>query len=241
MKAIDGSADYNVQKAYQLPRMQAELDADFLYSDDLDTVEIGARTLARSSELLALITGMAIIRIENDGLWMQAGYNNLREYRIHQAARLGMPRQTISGYRRVAEAWLANRKLLARVPLEGRVSKLVHFQAALDYHQDHKLVMDHFKADSYDDFKRFARPDLKQDRLQPVNFTMSDTGILIEGEPVLLWPDTFPEPDRDWLGGILGRAYQARAGGNLAHVVEVYDQGEARAVDNFLKKLRAAK
>ena len=37
------------------------------------------------------------------------------------------------------------------------------------------------------------------------------------------------------------RAYRARTGNRLAHVVAVYDEGEARAVDNFLKKHRAGK
>lgn len=34
-------------------------------------------------------------------------------------------------------------------------------------------------------------------------------------------------------------AYRARTGNLLAHVVAVYDAGEARAVENFLKKRRA--
>jgi hypothetical protein len=241
MKAIDGATEYNVQKAYQLPRMEAELDADFLYSDNLETIETGARTFARSAELLALVTGMAIIRIERDGLWMQAGFDNLRAYRIAQKERLGLPKQTISTYRKIAESWLENRKLLARVPLEGHISKLSYFSAALAYHQDSKLVVDHFKRDSFDEFRSFARPDLARPELPAVDYDLTDSGILIDGLPVLLWSDALPDPDRKWLGNILEKSYQARAGGNLAHVVAVYDDGEARAVDNFLKKLRASK
>jgi len=55
----------------------------------------------------------------------------------------------------------------------------------------------------------------------------------------MVW--TFGKGWRKWISGLMERAYNARHGGNLAHVVEVYDEGEARAVDNFLKKLRSKK
>jgi hypothetical protein len=241
VKAIDGSAEYQIEEHYKLPKLEGSFDISFLYSDSLEDIESGAKSLGRSSEVLALVTGMAILRIERDGLWSQAGFHNLREYRIAQKDRLGLAGSTITYYRRLAGAWIDYRKVLARIPMDGRISKLVYLPAAMERYQDTKTVLDHFKRDSWEEFKRYARPDLDRPGLSPVDFTLTPSGALVNGKPVLLWPDTLPELDRDWLGGILGRAYQARAGGNLAHVVEVYDQGEARAVDNFLKKLRAAR
>jgi hypothetical protein len=57
----------------------------------------------------------------------------------------------------------------------------------------------------------------------------------------LNWTDNFPAEEKTWLADVVSHAYQARSGGNVAHIVSVYDKGEARAVDNFLKKLRAGK
>jgi len=226
---------------YPLPKMSVNIDAEFLYSDNLETVETGAKSIGKSSDILSLILGLAIIRIERDGLWRQAGFDNLRSYRVAQHGRLNMPKSSISTKRRVAEAWLAHKRLLSRVPIDGHVSKLVFLNEAMRLHQDHRLVLDHFKKDSYDAFRLWARPDLKRPELPAVAALITDSGITIDGRPVLQWPDDFPENERAWLGRILERSYAARAGGNVAHVVPVYDDGEARAVDNFLKKLRSSK
>ena len=53
--------------------------------------------------------------------------------------------------------------------------------------------------------------------------------------------EELPAEERDFIAKTLKAAYRARRGDCLAHVVPVYDEGEARAVDNFLKKLRAGK
>jgi hypothetical protein len=244
VKAIDAVVEYRPEDYYRLPKLQVEHDVNFLYSEDLETIESGARGLGRSVEVMGLILGMAIVRIERDGLWIQAGYKTLQEYRKAQNSRLGVARSTVSLYRRIAEAWLEHKRLLSRISLDGRVSKLLYLPAALELHQDDRLVLEHFKSDTWEDFKNFARPDLApaldQDLID-VSCTWNNEGISINGELALLWPTHFPETGRQWLGPIVARSFQAKAGGNIAHVVEVYDDGEARAVDNFIKKLRASK
>lgn len=243
MKAIDGSAPVtDVATFYPLPAIAGGLDVDFLYSDDLDTVESGASSLGRTTELLALVQGIAIVRVERDGLWSQGGFANLRAYRIEQSARLGMPRSTVSARRAIAEAWLTHKKILGKTSLEGNISKLPFITPALELHEDRKLVMDHFRHDTFEEFVAFARPDLRPaEDLPTVDAKLSDYGIDIEGETVLVWPSNYPKPEREWLGDVVMRAFKARSGGNMAHVVSVYDTGEARAVDNFLKKLRSGK
>jgi hypothetical protein len=241
MKLIDGSVPNDPTVYYPLPKLAVDMDAAFLYSNDLDEVETGARALGKTADILGLVLGIAIIRIERDGLWNQAGFSNLRAYRIEQSARLGLPAATISRRRRVAEAWLSFKKQLSRVQLEGNISKLEYFQAAMDRHQDTRLVVEHFRKDTYDEFVAFARPDLVKPELPAVGIDWTDDGLVVSGRAAFTWAADLPAEDREWLQGIATAAFQARAGGNLAHVVSVYDKGEARAVDNFLKKLRAEK
>jgi hypothetical protein len=242
LAVIDGTAETSNEVMYQLPNLSVDLEVDFLYSDDLSVVEQGALSVGVTTDLLALVQGMAIVRIERDGLWMQAGYANLREYRIAQAARLSMPRSTISNRRRIAEAWLTHRKLLAKVALEGRIQKLLYVSAALDKHQDRKAVLDHFRKDPVDAFKAWALPDIEPEGIQPEAEVKAGTeGISVSGKLSLLWATDYPADERRWLGGVVERAYRARSGGNMAHVVSVYDAGEARAVDLFLKRHRESK
>jgi len=51
--------------------------------------------------------------------------------------------------------------------------------------------------------------------------------------------EELPEAERSFIGKLLKAGYKARKGDCIPHVVAVYDDGEARAVDNFLKKHRA--
>ena len=154
-KAIDGSARDLVP--YEVPMGDTDISIDFMDAADLETIEGGLRRLDGGIALLALIQGLGILKIEREGLWMQGGFHTLQGYREAQGKRLGMPRQTISNRRKCAEGFEDNRKLLAKVPLEGNVSKLALLNEALQLHEK-KEVLVHFKADSYQEFLSWIRP-----------------------------------------------------------------------------------
>lgn len=78
-----------------------------------------------------------------------------------------------------------------------------------------------------------------RDPLPDVDLTYSRGVIALDGEPVLSYDDELPEAERSFIGKLLKAGYKARRGDCIPHVVAVYDDGEARAVDNFLKKHRA--
>lgn len=225
---------------YDVPALDADLAIDFLDDDSLEAMEEGVRKIEATSDLLALVQGVAIVRIEREGLWRQGGYDNLRAYRVAQAARLAMPNSTISLRRKIAEAYLDNRRLLARVDLSGRVAKLPFLSRALRVH-DRREALAHFKADSYREFKAWATPRPEREALPDADMRIKDGRILLDGEPLMSLEPELPKEERDFIAEVLRAAYRARRGDCLAHVVAVYDPGEARAVENFLKKLRSGK
>lgn len=57
----------------------------------------------------------------------------------------------------------------------------------------------------------------------------------------LTFAEEFPVERRALIADQLKAAARAWAGQCIAHVVPCYDEGEARAVDNFLKKYRTKK
>jgi len=65
--------------------------------------------------------------------------------------------------------------------------------------------------------------------------------VALDGRPLMALNDDLPDDERDFLARTIKAAYRARRGDCIAHVIAVYDDGEARAVDNFLKKLRASR
>jgi hypothetical protein len=240
MKAIDGSVPNAGVTLYEVPELGSDLVIDFIDASDLEQIEQGIREIQSTTDLLSLVQGIAVLKIEREGLWMQAGYHSLNEYRIAQNQRLGMPRQTLSRRRMVAEGYLDNRKSLGSFPLHGHVEKLGLLNQAVKQY-GRRDAISHFKKDTFKAFSEWIKPKQITEDLTDVEIRLIAEGIEIGGEPVLLWPTDYPEPDRKWLGSVVERAYQARAGGNQALVLSVYDDGEARAVELFLKRHRAGK
>lgn len=95
----------------------------FVDSDDLAELEQGLVYLEGLVDRIHLMQGLTILRIENSGMWRRT-HETLREYRIDQVARLGIPKQTVSDKRKIAQGYMACHELLKGVSLRGRVSKL---------------------------------------------------------------------------------------------------------------------
>ena len=239
-EVIDGSVPISAVTLYEVPELADDLDVDFLSTRDLEEIEEGIRQIQYTGDLLALVQGIAICKIEREGLWMQADYPNLRAYRIDQLERLGMPKSTVSRRRQVGEGFLDNRKSLGKFPLHGHVEKLRYLNEAVRRFGKRDAV-GKFKTMSFREFVDWVRPLGIAEYLPTVDVALSDDGILVGGEAALLWPTEYPVRERKWLGSVVEKAFKARAGGNLAHVVSVYDAGEARAVDLFLKRHRESK
>jgi hypothetical protein len=226
---------------YDVPELDADLNVDFMDGEDLESIEDGIRKIAVTSDLLALIQGVAIVRVEREGIWRQGGFDNLRAYRIAQGERLGMPRSTISLRRKTAEGWLDNRKLIGKFALAGHVSKLTLLSEALRKFEDRREVIAHFKADTYREFRDLVRPRRLESGLPDVDLHVDASEISLDGVPMLAFDEDLAAEERTFIAQGLRDLYRARRGNLIAHVVPVYDAGEARAVDNFLKKLRSSK
>lgn len=95
----------------------------FAESENLEDLEHGLVYLEGLADRIQLVQGLTILKIENSGMWRRT-HETLREYRIDQVARLGIPKQTISDKRKIAQGYMLCRDLLVGVSLRGRVTKL---------------------------------------------------------------------------------------------------------------------
>lgn len=229
---------------FELPMLvgpSAPFSMDFLASDNLETVEHGIRTIDQTSSMLRIVQGLAILKAEE--LWFQSNLSSLHAYRKEANKRYGLSRAAVSNLRKIAYAWKDNVKLLRKLDLTGKAAHLLYLQEALNRHQDKKLVIDHFKNDSSRDFQAWAQGDGSkvEDLVPDVDVTVAHGHIVLDGRPLLAFDDALPDEERSFIGKILRAGYKAREGNCLAHVVSVYDAGEARAVDRFIKELRAKK
>jgi len=102
-------------------------------------------------------------------------------------------------------------------------------------------VLSHFKRDSLREFVAWIRPRELEAPLPDVDLEVEGDDLLLDGEPSLAFAPGLPASERSFIARTLEAAYRARRGDCLAHVVAVYDRGEAIAVDRFLKELRSKK
>jgi hypothetical protein len=127
----------------------------FAESDNLEELEHGLVYLEGLADKIQLVQGLTILKIENSGMWRRT-HETLREYRIDQVARLGIPKQTVSDKRKIAQGYLACRDLLKNVSLRGRVSKLPDLPDVVDSFGQ-KVAMDLFMNASARDWQDKVR------------------------------------------------------------------------------------
>lgn len=229
-EVIDGTSREVV--AYVIPDIGDELDLDFVEAMDLEILEAGIQKIGTASDVLALVQGVAILRVEQTGLWRQAGYDNLRAYRIDQADRLKMPRSTISTRRAIAQAWLDNIKSLRTLELSGHVQKLVFLPEAIEKY-GRKEAIAHLKADTYREFKAWAKPRGERESLPDVDLRVVDDRIVLEGKGKLVFDAKVPEQEREFIAGILKAAYRERKGNLHPYVIGLYEEGQGKIIERL--------
>jgi len=241
VKAIQNTNEYDEPaKPFELPAIADGMHSQFLESDDLSIIEDGIRTIDRTTGMLRIVQGLAILKAES--LWDQSGCSSLLDYRKEASKRYDMSRASVSNLRKIAYAWSDNIKWLRKLDLSGKAAHLLYLDEAIQRYQDKRLVIEHLKADSSRDFAVWAHGESEpEEQLPDVDMTIKAGRILLDGRVMMKIGEDLPDEERDFVARTLKAAYRARIGNRLAHVVGVYDEGEARAVDNFLKKHRAAK
>lgn len=74
-----------------------------------------------------------------------------------------------------------------------------------------------------------------------IDVEMNKGKVAIDGRVILTVSTSVENGERQFVIDLLSTAYRSRKGGLIPHIVPVYDKGEARVVDNFLKKYRSSK
>ena len=231
MEVIDGSAGTDLVQ-YEIPDLQDDLELDFIDSDNLEELEEGIQKIGLASDLLALVQGVAILKVENHGLWRQAGFDNLRAYRIAQSDRLKIPRSTLSTRRGIAQAWLDNRKALGNVDLSGHVQKLVFLPEAIENYGRREAIS-HFKNDTFREFKAWVRPREEEEVLPDVDIQVHEDKIVLEGKGILEFSAKVPAKEREFVADVLRAAYRERKGNLHPYVIGLYEASQGKILERL--------
>jgi len=172
------------------------------------------------------------------------------EYIISAEDRLNLPRQTISDYKRIGEAYIEYRHELEEIGFqeEGNLHKLRFLKLALKRHNKEKVFSMLTEA-PFRKFKQLAyepeeiEPEMEDDYNPEIKITESE--ILIDGKNILhLDPGLNPKV-REEIAKYLRTIFRIRESGNEPVIVAAYDESEKRAIERkiqqFLKERRSKK
>ncbi len=125
-------------------------------SDSLSEVEQGLKELDKVANQIVLAYGMALLRIEEGGLWAQSGAPTLRVYQRAHFRQLGLPKSTVSTRRAIARGYMDNLDVLKGRDVSNRLSNLVDLSRARKNHGD-EAALAHFWKDDWRAWIKFAR------------------------------------------------------------------------------------
>jgi hypothetical protein len=248
MKAILNLSDESLPKKYSPPVRQTNnvVGLDYLGSDDLNILEEGIKETMRGVNYARLVVGIAFAKIDREALYVQAGCKSYLEYLDTAEERVQMSRQAISDYKRIGEIYLHYKSQLQRAGFreEGNLHKLRWLPRALERHSSEE-VLRRLVTDSLRKFREFALSSERSDETQIEEYNpkieVADKKISIDGQNILRLDPNLEQQTRDELVGYLKKIYTIRAKGNVPCILDLYDELEWKAVENFLKKSRARK
>ena len=245
MKAIE---NVPLQDKYSLiirqNRPKGDYALDYLYSGILEEIETGIQETTRGIDTANLVIALAITRIDQEALYIQADCKSYLEYLDKAVDRINMSRQSISDYKRIGETYLEYKNKLQQIGFkeEGNLHKLRFLKRALEHHRQAD-VFKHLMSDSLRTFIDYAigiseRSVAILPEYMP-EITITPKKIMIDGANILRFSTDLDERARTEIADYLKKIYTVRQTGNTPYIIDVYDEKEARAVEAFIRRRRA--
>ena len=246
MKTISNINTGIVRNKYSPPTRQTEsgVTFDYLESDALNDLEDGIKETMSAMNRANLAIALAFAKIDREALYIQAGCKSYLEYLDKAEERLNMSRQTMSDYKRIGEIYLTYKAQLQSAGFreEGHLHKLRYLPRALEHHPADE-VFDRIVDDSLRKFINFANPAegaaATQGRDHDVEIPVTE--IVIDGQNILQFAPDLEGYSKDEMIGYLKKIYEIKMKGNMPYILDLYDETESRAVENYLKRLRMSK
>jgi hypothetical protein len=219
-----------------------------LKTKDIFKIEGAIKNLADSMKSKIFLIGMACLIIEEESLYVDAGFHSYLDYAKHLYEATGLSPQSLSAAKIIMERYKKYYSDLNRrgFSLENNSNKLLYLENALENHEEKAEVFKRISSSTFRDFQAYARA--QDDEAAPqwsIKIKVAKGRILVDGKNILNFPEDMPEKEKEALGGYLSEVYTIRAAGNAPLVVETYDESEARVlkkrIDAFLKEIRSKK
>jgi hypothetical protein len=210
---------------------------DFAYSRDAKTVDAGIRETIKGVKLSIMVMGIALCRVDNDGLFIDLGFKKFGEYIDHLSEETGMSRTTFYNWEYIGQAYLDNRAELEKIGFseDDGPTKLSFLGRALEHYQK-KEVFKNLVNMSYREFEGWSRGPVKAIKNNYTNVKLSGNKVLVDSEPIAAFADGLAPEDRRYYEKWLFAAAQARENNEYLRGYIFYDEREANVFDKIYKR-----
>jgi hypothetical protein len=215
---------------------------------DVFKIEGAIKDLADSMKSHIFLIGTACLIIEEEALYVDAGFHSYLDYAKHLYEATGLSPQSLSAAKIIMER---HRKYYSDLHrhgfiLENNSNKLLYLENALENHEDRTEVFKRISSGTFREFQAYARtPDDEPAQQRSPKIKVEEGRILVNGKNILNFPEDMPEKEKKALSEYLAEVYVIRSAGNAPLVVETYDDSEARVLKKrigaFLKEIRSKK
>jgi hypothetical protein len=219
---------------------------DFAYSESAQEVDTGIRETIRGVKLSIMAMGIALYRVDCDGLFIELGHRKFGEYVDRLAEETGMSRTTIYNWEYIGEAYVTNRQDLERIGFsdEDGPTKLPLLARALENHTKRE-VFKNLIAMSFRQFDEWSRGPAPAIENSYTNVKLNGDQVLVGKEPLAVFSDGLNPEDRKYYQSWLVAAAEAKENKEYLRGYKFYDEQEAKLFDKVyareLKVLRAKK
>jgi len=210
---------------------------------DITSIDEVIKRLAENARSSILLIGVGLVVVDREGIYKAAGYHSYLEYAAHLYEEVGLAPQTLSDAKIIAEVFLDHFSELKKAgfKIENNAHKLRYLEAALANHpKSEEEVYKRIAGDTFQTFRDWALTTGRKPRYTP-SVKVTSTRIMVDGKNVLNIAEDLPDQEKKTLASYLKAVYEIRATGNEPFILETYDEGEQRAIMNFLKKYRMKK
>lgn len=236
---------YKIGSIKELVNIDASGDALAAFkSKDLPSIESAIEGLAKHARSAILLIGIGCVIIDRESLYEAAGYRSYLEYASHLFEKMGLPPQTLSDAKIIAETYIDRFSELKKAgfKIEGNAHKLRYVKIAIENHpKKQDEVFERVTTNTLREFIVWAKSRGRKVPEYNPTVKVTATRISIDGKNILNFDEDLSAKEKENIAGYLSAVYKIRESGNEPFILDTYDAGEQRAILNFQKKYRATK
>lgn len=230
-----------IQNVYDGPKKHKEFKLDFAYSKNASEVDSGIKDTIKGVKLSIMAMGIALYRVDVDGLFIDLGFKKFGEYIDHLSDETGMSRANFYNWEYIGEAYVKHRSDLDRIGFsdDDGATKLPYLSRALEYHPKREVFKNIINM-SKREFEEWSLPKTTK-KYKTVKVTKN--GVFVGTKPLVSFAEGISPKDKRYYENLILQGAIAIEQNEVVGIYRFYDNTEARAFDRYyqreLKSLRA--